>query len=403
MKINKSLVDKVDIPDPKPNGQVGQAFYRDSALPGFGLRVTSGGSKSFIVEKRIDGKVKRKTLGKYGPLTVEQARKLAQVYLGQIAAGNDPIAEKKEENLKKITLSDVFDDYMATRKDLKPSTIKEYTRQLNGSFGDWKSKRIRDISKDMVEARHRELGERSAANANGAMRVLRALFNHAMNKYEDKNGVSLIQTNPVERLNKNRAWYPSVRRQTVIKPHQLKDWYEATLQLNRPVTRAYLHFVLLTGLRRTEAATLEWDNVDFKDRTFTIPDTKNKIPHTLPMSDAIYDILLHLKTMKENKWVFPSHVGDTHLKDPKTAVNRVRELSSIDFSLHDLRRTFITIAESLDISAYALKRLINHKDPNDVTDGYIISNVDRLRTPMQEISNFILLHMNSNNEVYKYD
>jgi len=392
MRLTKSLVDKAQIPKPKDNGQTNQTFYRDSALPGFGLRVTSGGSKAFIVEKRIDGKVKRKTLGKYGPLTVEQARKLAQVYLGQVAAGHNPVADKKEANLKKLTLSDVFNDYLETRKDLKPSTIKEYSRQMKGSFGDWQNKRINDIDKDMVELRHRKLGERSAANANGAMRVLRALFNHAMNKYEDKNGVPFIKANPIDRLNNNRAWYPAVRKQTIIKTHQLKDWYDATMQLNRPVTRDYLHLVLLTGLRRTEASTLEWKNVDFKDRTFTIPETKNKTPHTLPMPDAIYDILLHLKTMQENEWVFPSPVNNSYLKDPKEAVIRVREISGIYFSLHDLRRTFITIAESLDISSYALKRLMNHKDPNDVTAGYIISSVERLREPMEKISKFIYLN-----------
>ena len=58
------------------------------------------------------------------------------------------------------------------------------------------------------------------------------------------------------------------------------------------------------------------------------------------------------------------------------------------FTLHDLRRTFITAAERLDIPAYALKRLMNHKDPNDVTDGYIIFDVERLRGPMQKITDF---------------
>ena len=52
-------------------------------------------------------------------------------------------------------------------------------------------------------------------------------------------------------------------------------------------------------------------------------------------------------------------------------------------------QTFITIAESLDIPGYALKRLMNHKDPNDVTAGYIISDVERLREPMQSITDFI--------------
>ncbi|MBN8521499.1 MAG: integrase, partial [Alphaproteobacteria bacterium] len=53
------------------------------------------------------------------------------------------------------------------------------------------------------------------------------------------------------------------------------------------------------------------------------------------------------------------------------------------------RRTFITIAESLEISAYALKRLINHR-VTDVTGGYIIVDVERLRSPVQKIEAFIL-------------
>ena len=77
MHITKSFVDQVALPLAKENGKTNQAFYRDSATPGFGLRVTSGGAKSFIVEKRIQGKVKRVTLGKYDNLSVEQARNAA--------------------------------------------------------------------------------------------------------------------------------------------------------------------------------------------------------------------------------------------------------------------------------------------------------------------------------------
>ena len=62
----------------------------------------------------------------------------------------------------------------------------------------------------------------------------------------------------------------------------------------------------------------------------------------------------------------------------------------VSFSTHDLRRTFITIAESLDISVYSLKRLLNHKMTNDVTAGYIITDVERLRAPMQRITDYIL-------------
>ena len=73
------------------------------------------------------------------------------------------------------------------------------------------------------------------------------------------------------------------------------------------------------------------------------------------------------------------------------------------FTLHDLRRTFITIAESLDIPAYALKRLLNHKDSNDVTAGYIVSDVNRLREPMQRITDFIKSKITEENNEWDND
>jgi integrase len=68
----------------------------------------------------------------------------------------------------------------------------------------------------------------------------------------------------------------------------------------------------------------------------------------------------------------------------------VCKAAQLDFRTHDLRRTFATIAESLDIPAYAVKRLLNHKMTGDVTAGYIVHDVERLRKPMQMITGFIL-------------
>jgi integrase len=73
-------------------------------------------------------------------------------------------------------------------------------------------------------------------------------------------------------------------------------------------------------------------------------------------------------------------------------------MSGVSFTLHDLRRTFITIAENIDISAYALKRLVNHKMTNDVTAGYIVSDVERLRKPMEQISRRILQYFGIDKE-----
>ena len=251
----------------------------------------------------------------------------------------------------------------------------------------------------MVEKRHAELGENSHARANGAMRVLRLLINHAKKKYEDRHGNQIIKFNPVVRLNDAKAWYEVKPNEVIIKPHQLNEWYSAVMGLRHPVTKNYLLFVLLNGLRRSEAATLLWQNVDFSDRTFSLLNTKNRTTHILPMSTQVYDILLELKKHKRNEWVFPSPINDNYLKDPKEAVIKVRKISGVYFKVHDLRRTFITTAESLDISAYALKRLVNHKDRNDVTAGYIISGVDRLREPIQKIADYFTRQFSSQSAV----
>lgn len=199
-----------------------QDFYRDTAIHGFALRVTSGGAKSFIVEKRVNGRVKRITLGRYGNLTVEQARTEAMKILGNVATGGGPIAEKRERYARSVSLNEVFRDYLATRKDLKDSTIHDYKRIMSTSFEDWLKKPIAEITKDMVERKHRELGKRSEARANNSMRVLRALINHAMSKYEDAKGNPIMLMNPVERLSQTRAWYKVERRRNLIKPHQLR-------------------------------------------------------------------------------------------------------------------------------------------------------------------------------------
>jgi len=77
-------------------------------------------------------------------------------------------------------------------------------------------------------------------------------------------------------------------------------------------------------------------------------------------------------------------------REPRKQMARVIQESGVHFTIHDLRRTFITVAESLDISAYALKRLLNHKMSNDVTAGYIIKDAERLRAPMQKITDYFL-------------
>lgn len=394
MKITKRVVDGLELPIAGMPGQTAQKRYYDDSLKGFGLRVTSGGSKAFFIEKRVGGKLRRITLGRYGELTVEQARKEAQKVLGQIATGIDPVAQKQAAKMSTVTLSHAFTDYMQARKGLKEKTVYDYKRIIDIAFGKWKDKALAGITKDHVAKQHELLGaENGEAYANLSMRLLRAIFNFAIAQYEGENGLSLIPENPVNRLSQTRAWYRVERRRTYIHAHKLADWYVGVKALTNDVLRDYLLFTLFTGLRRQEAAHLQWKDVNLDEKTFTVLDTKNRHPHTLPLSDYLFELLLRRKKSSESVYVFPGTGKAGHIIEPRKQMARVTQSSGVAFTVHDLRRTFITVAESIDIPAYALKRLMNHHMSGDVTAGYIMIDFERLRKPMQQITDYLVSAM----------
>ena len=345
----------------------GQQFVRDTDLKGFALRITASGAKAFVVEKRINGKV---------------------------ALGIDPLAEKAEARLKTVTLGEAFADFLRARKTLKPRTRYDYERVMAVGLPDWQSRPLVLITKENVAHRHRELGEtRGEAYANLVMRVLRAVLNFAKEKYERPDGSPLLSQNPVDHLTRGRGWYRVSRRRTVLKVHQLPTWHEAVQALRtgpgHEGAADYLLFLLYSGLRKQEALQLTWEDVDLKARTLFIADPKNREPLTLPLSAPLLDILARRAEARINHYVFPGRDGRAALVEPKRAVAKVVQRSGIEFTLHDLRRTFITIAEALDLSPYAIKRLVNHKLSGDVTAGYIVTDVERLREPMERIGRFI--------------
>ena len=391
-KLTKRHVDALPAPS------TGQVFVRDTEMKGFALRITASGAKSFVVEKRINGKSRRITLGPYPALTVEQARSEAQKLLGEIVTGYDPIKERQDARLNGITLHEAFKAFRQARTHLAIKTLYDYQRVMEVALPDWQTKPLREISKDMVVKRYHALAEeRGPAYATLAMRALRSVLNFAMNQYEDSDGNPILRDNPVLRLTRTRAWYPSKRRQTIIRIQDLPAWYAAVRRLHAgeaPMRKGdtiadYLRLLLFTGLRRSEGARIRWQDVDLVARTLTIPQTKNGEPLILPLSDSLAELLNERKEVALGEYVFPGEGHPGPLIEPRAGVQWVTEQSGVAFTLHDLRRTFITVAESLDISAYAVKRLVNHKMSRDVTAGYIISDVERLRAPMQKITDYL--------------
>tara|TARA_B100000315_G_C14529505_1_gene565455 strand:+ start:226 stop:1404 length:1179 start_codon:yes stop_codon:yes gene_type:complete len=383
IKLSKSVVAKL----PHPN--TGQVFYWDTTTQGFGLRVGAE-SKVYIVQRRANGRSVRFSIGDADHFTAEQARNVANAKMIELREGKDLNAIKRNQRIGAVTLAKAFHDFLEAR-DLRPRTIDDYTKQMNNYFKDWQRKQITDISRDMCGKRHKLLGKNSGhAQANQSFRFLRSLFNFSIGEYDDSEGNPLVKDNPVLKISKTKAWFEDKRRQTIIKEHQLPNWYKAVEGCSSETIRDYVKLLFLTGLRRAEGFSLGWEDVDLEAKTFLVRNPKNRKPLTLPMGKSLYLMLRERKKNSQSKWVFPGKSKEGHLTEPKKQVLKIAEESGVPFTLHDLRRGFITIADSMDVSSYAIKRLVNHSTGKDVTGGYIISDPERLRKPMQRIEDRLL-------------
>ena len=134
--------------------------------------------------------------------------------------------------------------------------------------------------------------------------------------------------------------------------------------------------------------------MDLEARTFTFRDTKNNRPLTLPMPRYLYSVVKkRIDKGLVNKFVFPGGGPGGRYSEPKKQVAKVVDISGVKFTLHDLRRLFVTTARDLEISTYTVKLLVNHstgKKSRDVTENYDIPSPDRLRRSMQKIEDRIL-------------
>ncbi len=391
IKINRSTVKALPLfkPNPeKPN--TNQQLLFDSILPGFGVRITEN-KKAYFAQKRVGRKVVRFTIGPCNQIIPEKAREIANEKLLEMTRGQDPNLIKQGILAEAdITLEKSFQDFVEVRS-LKPITFREYNRAMKKTFKDWQTKPVNSITKDMVMRKFRKVSSESGpALANLEFRFLRALMNFAMGQYENSKGKPLVSVNPVSRLSETKAWHRIKRRQTIIDKSDLPKWFKGIRSLRNEDFRDYLTLLLLTGVRRSEGFQLRWSDIDLRNKAFIIQDTKNHNPLSLPMGSFLYKMFKERKRTSKSEWVFPGTGRTKHMVDPKGALKEIKETTGIKFSFHDLRRLFITTTDSLDISTYSMKALVNHSLNGDVTGGYIVSDPQRLKEPMQRIETHLL-------------
>ena len=283
-----------------------------------------------------------------------------------------------------ISLGKCYDSYVSLRS-LRSSTRKGYDRVVLKYCTDWLERDLPSLTDDEILNKYAEIRDMSGtAQAVLAIRVLKAIYSYAIARF------GIPERNIGRILRVAGIALTPVRKSRLIKKHDLAKWYKAIASRNNTrserTARDIFLVALFTGLRKTEIMSLKWTDVDRRARTLVARNTKNHKDHTLPLSEFLLRLLRSRRQETgDSVYVFPGKGDKGPIRDIDSARLCIVEESGIAFTIHDLRRTFATIAAEMGISAFLLKKLLNHKS-GDVTEGYVISTVEILRSPLQKIA-----------------
>ena len=367
----------------------------DDKLTGFGCRVQPTGTKSFIVNYRAGeggrkAPNKRVVVGRYGRVTPERARRLAQELLGRVAGGEDPAGERADARAL-LTLGEACDDYIDSGHGRAAQTQRSYRRYANLYLGDWRSRPLDAVGRRDVEDRFHLITERhGAVPANQAMSFLRSVYRRPCVDYEGLR-------NPVEMWLAGGGRYHRKKRRMISSPAEVLPRWRVGMEkaVRNPVHRDLFLFGLYTGMRRGEIMALRWDDVDLEAGLFRVEETKSGAPLELPITRRLGQILARRRAHSDaapadlREWVFPSDSSASgHVEELHTHYARITEAGGAKFWFHGLRNAFITVAErELMLPRSLTKRLVNHARPGDVTEGYASDwTVEQLRGPAECIA-----------------
>jgi len=367
----------------------------DSVVPGFGVRVSDTGRRTFILVKRFPGSLNptRLALGEFGALSLEKARTKARDWLELIRQGKHPKDEERrqrvaEERRRANSFRTVAEDFinLAAMKQRKGGEVK---RDIEREFiARWDGRPITDISAHDVTAVLDEAVARGAPyQAHNLLGHIRRLFNWAIAR-----GVYGVDRSPCDRMKPKDVIGPKAVRTRVFSDSEWRAFWRATEGMKYPYGPLF-RMLALTGQRKSEVAEAQWSEFDLARKLWTIPAERMKAdaPHVVPLSDAVIAILKSLPRFDKGDHLFSTDFGHKPVNGfskAKAALDMpiLAELRKDNpkaklapFVIHDIRRGMRTGLSALPVSSDVAELVIAHARPGlrKVYDQYAFESEKR--------------------------
>ena len=373
----------------------------DTDPRGFGVRIKATGVATFFVQytSPIHGRKTRYTLGQYGRLTLEEARKEARKVLGCVAKGEDPAGERRarrtQAKLTARTVAELCDHYLNDAdaghvtyrgRAKKASTLVidrgRVLRHIKPLLG---AKLVTDVTPADVEGFFHAIrqgktativktGPRGVARVTGGpvtaartVGLLGSLFSYAIR-------VGLRSDNPVAGFEQP----PARRRDRALSPEEYRKLgatlHDLAVEGANPSALAAIRSLALTGARRNEILTVKHEQVDSHRQVLRLADTKTG-QQLRPVGRAALEALAASSMREGNPFVFPAARGEGPMVGVKLFRSAVSRSNLKEVSIHTLRHSYASMALALGYSELTIAGLLGHR-VHSVTSRYA-HHVDR--------------------------
>jgi len=358
----------------------------DTIIPGFGVRVNDekdrarpgkAGRIGFVLYTRFPGSPhpSRRALGRYGAITLEQARAKAVQWRAMVDKGIDPAIAEEEERQARLRQMDStfaavtakFIEYINANKERKAKDVERELQPFIKALGHRPIASIKPSDVALIVEATVRRGKRSQAH--NEFGHARRLFRWAIPLY--------LEHSPCAQLSPKRLIGDRARRDRVLSDAEIAAFWKASGSLGYPYGPLY-RMLLLTGLRLSEVSEASWDEFDFEQLVWTIPAARMKKtgseakPHMVPLTDAMLEVLDRLPRFENGKYLFSSQRGLKPIKAvyfswPKIKLDELMQQLLGNklpaWTNHDIRRTVRTKLSALRIPEEVREAVLAHARP----------------------------------------
>lgn len=340
----------------KPDGDL---VVFDTKVMGLAVRVRASGSKSYIWTRKVRGRPVRLLLGKVPGLRLDDARKAAERLNGQVAAGEDPRAEralaKAAAAVKSVTLADAYTAFL-DGKERRASTVLDYRTVWRLHVpASMKTKALADVAPQDIEVAKARLIKAGKARTAGKVVVMLSAIMRVAGRRHDNPADSISK--PASKVRTRRLNAGEIRALLRVLDERRGETFADMIAI-----------ALLTGARRGALCTMQWGDVDLAGGVWVVPSqwSKNTKELAIALPARAVDILKARRATKgPSPWVWPSTKSETgHITNPEKPLSALLRLAGVSkVSMHDLRRSLGSLLAMGGANASTIQKVLGHVSP----------------------------------------